>query len=366
MAIRVSAVTKNGQRRFVVDVHAAGKRWRRFFPNRTLADQEAARVRAGQERSGNVWMSMSARERDELVQVWQEVQAAGLTMREVWAQHQRRAPRATDRTWGQAIEELLAAKRTAGRSIEYLGNLESQLRQFAAGREAAVMAPEAAEVQAWCNAPGLSAWTRATRLNRLSTLFSFAVRQGFLEANPCDRMERARIPWAAPEVLTLEQCRQALAFTRAHHARSLGWLVLALLAGARPREAERIEWADIDLARGLVRVEAMAAKVRDRRVIHLTDAARAWLAVAQAADAALPMPAESRRRYIRALRVELGFAAWPKDILRKTAASNLLAAWQDVERVRAELGNSARVLLWHYRELVSTEEGTRWVKELVP
>jgi len=34
--------------------------------------------------------------------------------------------------------------------------------------------------------------------------------------------------------------------------------------------------------------------------------------------------------------------------------------------VRAELGNSARVLLWHYRELVSTEEGTRWVKELVP
>lgn len=366
MAIRVSAVTKNGQRRFVVDVHAAGKRWRRFFANRTLADQEAARVRAGQERSGNVWMSMSARERDDLVQVWQEVQAAGLTMREVWAQHRRRVPLVTDRTWEQAIEELLAAKRSAGRSSEYLGNLESQLRQFAAGREAAVMLPDAAEVQGWCNAPGLSAWTRATRLNRLSTLFSFAVRQGFLEANPCDRMERARIPWAAPEILTLAQCRQALAFTREHHARSLGWLVLALLAGARPREAERIEWADIDLARGLVRVEATAAKVRDRRVIHLTAAATAWLLVAKKAGAALPMPAESRRRYIRALRVELAFKAWPKDILRKTAASNLLAAWQDVERVRAELGNSARVLLWHYRELVSTEDGQRWVAELVP
>lgn len=357
---------KKGRRQYVVDVHAGGKRWRRFFANRTLADQEAARVRAGQERSGNVWMSMSARQRDDLVQVWQEVTAAGLTMREVWAQHRRREPVATDRTWGQAIEELLAAKRVAGRSSEYLGNLESQLRQFARGREAAVMAPDAAEVQAWCGAPGLSAWTRSTRLNRLSTLFAFAVRQGFLAANPCDRMERARIPWAAPKVLSLEQCRQALDYTREYQPRALGWLVLALLAGARPREAERIGWEDIDIERGLVRVEATAAKVRDRRVIHLTEAARAWLVVAQAAGAALPMPAETRRRFIRLLRVELSFAEWPKDILRKTAASNLLAAWGDVERVRAELGNSARVLLWHYRELVSAEEGQRWVAELGP
>ena len=195
---------------------------------------------------------------------------------------------------------------------------------------------------------------------------AFAVRQGFLTVNPCDRMERARIPWKAPKVLSLEQCRQSLAFTREHQPRALGWLVLALLAGARPREAERIGWEDIDLERGLVRVEATAAKVRDRRVIHLTEAARAWLVVAKAAGAALPMPAESRRRFIRLLRVELAFAAWPKDILRKTAASNLLAAWGDVERVRAELGNSARVLLWHYRELVSAEEGKRWVEELGP
>jgi hypothetical protein len=47
-------------------------------------------------------------------------------------------------------------------------------------------------------------------------------------------------------------------------------------------------------------------------------------------------------------------------VLRHTAASHWLAAWQDAGKVAHELGNSAGILLRHYRELVPRAESEKF------
>jgi integrase len=78
-------------------------------------------------------------------------------------------------------------------------------------------------------------------------------------------------------------------------------------------------------------------------------------------DAVLPVPAMSGRRFTRAMRERLGLKVWPMKLLRKTAASYLMAAWQDAGRVAEQLGHSAGVLLRNYRALVKRADSERWL-----
>jgi len=59
------------------------------------------------------------------------------------------------------------------------------------------------------------------------------------------------------------------------------------------------------------------------------------------------------------MRGKLGFDTWPKDILRHTAASMLMATWEDEGKVAATLGNSPSILHAHYRELVARAKAER-------
>jgi len=69
----------------------------------------------------------------------------------------------------------------------------------------------------------------------------------------------------------------------------------------------------------------------------------------------------TRRRYLRALREFLGFKRWPQDILRHTAASNLLAFHQDAGKVASFLGHSAGTLLRNYKALIFKEDAEKWM-----
>ncbi len=146
--------------------------------------------------------------------------------------------------------------------------------------------------------------------------------------------------------------RQEMAF--------LGWLVLALLAGLRLEEADRIQWSHINLDTGTVTVDAAASKVRQRRIVHLMPSAREWMQLALKAKSRLSLSQPTRRRFLRRLRDYLGFKSWPKDVLRHSAASYWLAECQDAAKVALELGNSVGVLLRHYRELVTKEDAERF------
>jgi Site-specific recombinase XerD len=334
-----------------------GKRRRVYFHS----EQEAKKALRDAEKEavavGRRWAYLAAEQRADVVAILGEIDAAGLTLRKVWDGFRNGAAVPVEsKPLSVAITELVKTKITANRRPAYVASLEQYLCRWSKGQETKpVAAVKLEEIEAFLNGlPSMS--SRATAINRLSTLFSFAVRRGWRTDNPCRRLERPHVENGTPSILTVDEAKKVLQFTRAKMPRFLPWLTLALFAGIRPEEADKMTWEAIDLDRGIAKVDALTAKVRNRRNVHLKPVAIEWLR--KGGD--LPLPHVTRRRCLRKLRDVLGWPVWKKDVLRHSAASYWLASDPDAPRIAMELGNSPGVLFKHYRELVSDEQAKQF------
>ena len=259
------------------------------------------------------------------------------------------------------IQETLTAKRAQKIRESYVKSVEQYLRKFATGRETMPIGQiSVPDIETWFAARNEAPSSMQSNLGRLSTMFDVAWRRGYIDENPCQKVGRIKLDQTTPAILTVQQSAEALEFVQSEIPKFLPWLVLTLLAGIRPQEADQIKWDDIDLERGTVRIDAAASKVRRRRIVHLMPSAHAWLREAKQPGLATPLAHVTRRRCLRRLREKLGFSAWPADILRHTAATFWLAEWRDAGKVAHELGNSAGVLLRHYREIATREDAKQF------
>lgn len=254
------------------------------------------------------------------------------------------------------IDAVVEAKRAANRTARYVKSLGYYLRQFAAGREDRALADFTAEdVEAWLSRYP-SSYTRQTWLNRLSTLFAFAVRRGYVAANPCDRIDRVTVDKKPPAILTLDQSRQLLS---ACSNVMRPYLVLGMFAGIRPEEIERMEWPQINLDTGTVRVDG---KTRRRRLVKLEPIAVAELRKHPLRTGSVAPSSATIARWRKSARRVVGLDKWPQDLLRHTAASYLLAHHGDAGKVATMLGNSAGILLTHYHEPVTKADAEAFFK----
>ena len=249
-----------------------------------------------------------------------------------------------------AIEDLLSAKRNANRRERYITSLGYYLRQFAKGREQTPLLDfSPADVESWMLRYS-GAYARQTWLNRLSTLFSFAVRRGHVEKNPCDRVERVTVDRKPPVILTPQQARTLYAATPTVMR---PYLVLGMFAGLRPEEIERLDWKEIDLKTRTVTVDG---KTRRRRIVTLEPKAVALLESHPLKKGAVAPSNSTIDRWRKTSRKLLGLARWPQDLLRHTAGSFLVALLKDAPAVALRLGNSEKVLMSHYVVPVSATD----------
>lgn len=248
---------------------------------------------------------------------------------------------------GALVVELLKSKRIAGRREVYIASLSNYLLRFAKGREDLPASRiTVQDVDAYLS--GLSGHNRATHLNRISTLFSYAVRRGYIASNPCDRIERATIDRQTPRILTPDEARHLYELCP-ESVRP--YLVLCLYAGIRPDESRRLMWSDVDLAERRVTINAAASKVRARRLVPLEDIAVELLKRHPDKTGPIAPSVSTVRRFKRAARSVVG--KWPADLLRHTAASYLLAKHENAGKVALWLGNSVQILLTHYQGLAT-------------
>jgi integrase len=357
--ITVRAARANGRRVWVVDRQELGKRKRSFHESKAAAEAAAAEIRAQKHAMGEAWLTLSVQDRNRLMVVWNKAVERGIDL-EALVDGAEAVP-TTKITLGVAIEKLLDHGRQGARSKRYLYQLGNALGRFAEGRESVKLTSiEPADVASWLS--GHSQWTRATYRQRLSALFRFAVHQGWLDRNPVVRVASVRIVTKTPTILSAPQHVAALR-SLLRRPRGLAWYVLSCLCGLRPEEAARTEWKNIllDADTPLIRVEAQTSKIRQRRIVYPHPTAVAWLRFArETKKGELPLGSEPRRAVIIALRKAVGFAKWPQDVTRHTAASYWLAERQDASALAESLGHSVDVLKRHYRAVVTREEASRF------
>ena len=352
--VSIRRVAHHGNARWLLETRIAGRRRREYHASEAAARHRAAEIKERTRVAGEWWESTSAARRAEFAAVAEEIHAAGLTLGEVWRGYQSgiRAPaRVVCPTLSRAIADCVAAKLAAGRSRPYCEALHGELLRFARGVEVRpVREVTLAHVEAHVARAGKSPATRSGALGKVSAFLEWCRRRGWVPENVAERVERVSVPAKVPRILSPAEAATLLA---AVPARSRPWVILGLFCGLRPAEADAIRWDDI--RPGFVEVTAAASKVRRRRLVPICPTAAAWLAAARALGGELPCPVVTRRRDTRATRGEMGWDAWPADILRHSAASYLLARDKDAPKVADALGHSAGVLFRHYREVVTPE-----------
>lgn len=163
---------------------------------------------------------------------------------------------------------------------------------------------------------------------------------------------------------------------RASSARSLPFLVIGGFAGLRSAEIERLEWTDVDLASGYIRVAAKKSKTGSRRLVPITDNLRAWLTlIAKPRGPVIELAnlPNGIQRLVRSIRQSAAKGAeerpwpplvWKHNALRHSFCSYRLAIVKNAAQVALEAGNSPKMIFEHYRELVKEQDAHRWFNVL--
>lgn len=338
--------------------HDAGNVKRKFFTGRDAADAHAAKVRGESVGIRQLLAAIPQQEQEKLVMIYNEGKRRGVDLLTFLIQSPQSA--ASSPALDLVIRELLAAKRSAGRDAGYLEGLGWILDGFAKGREKMpINQIGLPEVEAYLNSKKIQ--SRVTLRGRLSTLFNFAVRRGYMLADPCIRLEAVTVTRPSPAVLTVEQTKKCLTWLRAN-PRLFGWFVLSTFAGLRPEEAEKTTWADISFDEQWIRVEAQTTKVRQRRVVYPLPMVFGWLKLVKKARKPLPVGRNVRSNHLEKLRAVIGWKEWKKDVTRHSCASYWLSATGNASVVATALGHTEAMLRKHYMALVTKADAEKFWK----
>jgi integrase len=257
----------------------------------------------------------------------------------------------------QAVRQLVASKRAAGRSESYLYVLNFNLGKLTAhfdGRMiSTITTPDIGQFLAGIKAaPGT--WNTIRR--DCVTLWSYAIKAGFAKENVAKASERARVIDAPPGILLPEQAAALLAESRDNDL--LAFHAIGLFAGLRVSEIKALDWRDVDLAGGFIHVGAKISKTRSRRLVPILDNLRQWLQ--PVAKTQGPVVERGLRKRHESARRRAGITEWPDNAMRHSFVSYRLAATGNAAQTALESGHDQAVLFQHYRELVKPKEASRY------
>lgn len=253
-------------------------------------------------------------------------------------------------TVSELVNEFLKAKARAGASDRYLRQLRVTLRAFAMGRgRRPVDSITCAELEKFILNPDWQAKTRKGYLGDIRNLFGFAVRRDYLAKSPAVGVELGTMGAggsASPVVVhSPGQVSKVLEYARAADLGVMRLLALRYFGGLRSAEALRLRESDIRPDTGFVEVPAAKSKTRSRRLVTITPALAAWLALGGELRAVGEMTV---RRIVRGSKVD-----WAHNVTRHSFVSYHLAHFGSAAKTALEAGHSEAMLFRHYRAVVS-------------
>jgi integrase len=347
--------------KFVLDLRGFGK-GRKFFRTRAEAEAERLRQKTTLERHGREAIGLSQRDLSDFIAGKKKLAQYGKTVNDAfvfYTDHLERVLRCKV-TVAELVQEVLGIKQKDGASPRYLESLKLYLSKFARDfGERSIASVTGEELDNWLRALPYSPKSRANFRAHIGVLFSHAKRRRMIESNPVLDTAKPKLPDNPPEIFTVDELRALLESATPD---VLPMLAIGAFAGLREAEIERLDWPEIDLARGHIEVLARKAKSAQRRIVPIQPNLAAWLKPYASMKSGQVVPQGARKKVLKA-REESDLARWPRNGLRHSFASYRLAAIHDAPRVAAELGHTSPQMLYStYREVVRPEEAERYWK----
>jgi integrase len=347
--------------KWCLDLRPLGK-GRQFFRHKSDADAERTRQLTTLERHGREAVGLSQRELSDFITAKRDLAEYDKTINDAskfLINHLERVKRCKT-TVGQLADEVLAAKRKDGMSEDYLADLKLRLARFRrdfGDRPIAAIGVE--ELDNWLRALEGSPKSRANYRANIGVMFSYATKRGMLDSNPVLRTAKPKLVDSPPEIFTVDELRALLEAAMRISPDVLPMLAIGGFAGLREAEIQRLDWNEIDFARGHIEVKAAKAKSARRRIIPIQPNLATWLQPYSGMTGPV-VPVGARRKLAR-VRTAAKLTFWPNNGLRHSFASYRLAAIHDAPRVSVELGHTSPQMLYStYRELVLPTDAERY------
>jgi integrase len=349
--------------KWILDLRGFGKK-RKFFKHRAEAEAECMRQRTLLERHSREAIGLPQRELSDFITVKKKLAEHGKTINdaaEFYLDHLERVVRCKG-TVAELADELLDAKRKDGRSEIYLKDLRNRLAIFSrdfGNRPIAGITVE--ELDNWLRALPYKPKGRANFRAVIGVLFGYAARRRMIDHNPVTHTAKPTLSDTPPEIFAVDELRALLDAGIKKAPEIIPMLAIGAFAGLRDAEIKRLEWSEVDLARGFIEVKAAKAKSARHRLVPIQPNLLEWLRPYSGLTGRV-VPKGHVGGLDRA-RKAAGLARWPKNGLRHSFASYRLAAIHDAPRVAAELGHTSPAMLYNtYREVVRPEEAERYWK----
>lgn len=361
--------------RWLLADYSAGKRKLRSFTDEAEARAEARRV-AGRLAAGDrEGAAMTGGERARLRRAEALLEPAGAPLEvacaryaegvkvlggdfvveaaRFYARHHRLGTPA--KPLGEAATELLLDVARRGKSGRYVSDLSSRLGRMQAdlGPDTAVRDLDTPRLQTWLDGLPLAPRSRENFRRIASVLFSYCRHRGWCASNPAADVSRETVRPKDREPVTPEELRRLLASSTPD---VLPVLVLGHFLGLRSSEIGRLQWADVDLARGHLAVRAKSKT--GRRTVPLHDPVRAWLAPCTGRTGPV-WPGEGDFYRELAQTAARAGLTWKSNQMRVSAASYLVAL-HGAAQTAEWLGHDVGVLRRVYRELVLPDAARAW------
>lgn len=282
-------------------------------------------------------------------------------------------PAGGKRILAEVATEFLKSREAMGVRSRTLTQYESYLRTIGErfGSQS-IHEVRRGEIEDWLSESEWSKRTRNNYVSTLSTLFLFARDRDYCAENPAEKVPRAILDDTPPGILTVKEVESLLDITLEKDAEMLAYVAIGLFAGLRRSELCALEWSEIDRKARTIEVKGVKAKTRQRRIVGISDALAAWLAVVP--ETLRPTP--SRNEDVCGERLKNLYSEecdesgevirkaivspWPHNALRHSFGSYHYAMHRDENQTAAEMGNSPAMVFRHYRAVVSPDDAAKF------
>lgn len=261
------------------------------------------------------------------------------------------------KTVPDAVQELLEAKRSKGRSELYLQDLRVRLERVARAFPGPLAELNHERIDGFLVRMQAGPRSKNNFRRVIGTLLRFGQIRGYVAKDHpgISFVEKATQTEGEVVVFKPGEMRQLL-----DHAgpELVPALALCGFAGIRPEEVKRLGWESIHLDEGHIEIRAAMAKTKVRRLIPITDNLRAWLLPHRKASGPVQPFSNLCNQFLKLAR-RLGMP-WKRNGLRHSFISYRVALTRDVASVAIEAGNSPAIISRNYLKCVTAEEAGRW------
>lgn len=139
----------------------------------------------------------------------------------------------------------------------------------------------------------------------------------------------------------------------------LGSIAIEAFAGVQRAEIERMDWSEVDLEEGNIRVKASKAKSSQNRLIPISDNIKAWPSPIAKNEGTI-WSNQGRKLWEQA-RENAGIKGWHHNYLRHGFASYHLAHHSDAGSLALQLGyTDTKLIFSHYGAIVNAGEAEKY------